>query len=362
MSATVDGPSSNSQRGQALTTSSQKSPTSRVRQLTEKYEVINVSGQCRIEGSSTVQEDPESNGLSRSSKTQSLVRNEGQAKSHSINGQNEFEAAAAIEVGRLSEMDWRSRGGRRWSPPAPLIKRLDSRLFQETSTITELENNSNSSYNSGLSRLLPANGDHPLLAAHEHVPERPEDEAAISASSKSDLQTLIDQHVTCLPVARLFDRDSAPLILPRVDAILEAFGGASRFTEDKLLPWGADERVGYDEWVSTRNRPQRRGRFRGLWLRLAKILSRRKSSTYVDLDKQSASESECDSTQLMPPFHLIPDSVTVTDLKRNRRKPAGFIGNWQDVWSAAINAVLAAAGSAKGIELTRVEMWRDLVQ
>lgn len=101
----------------------------------------------------------------------------------------------------------------------------------------------------------------------------------------------------------------------------------------------------------------------GRWRRAAQavrgIFTRRPQ--YVDLEKDKQIQRNETRSLLFPPMHLLPPHVTVTDLKLNRTTPSPLF-TVQSLLLKAINGVTAASGSAYGISLTTVELFRDLVQ
>lgn len=188
-----------------------------------------------------------------------------------------------------------------------------------------------------------------------------------TAVSSTTLDSQSTQSTTCLPAADLFDPHLAlPLVLPHVDRGLDELA-PTEFTplDSEDLPWGREERKGWEDWcgcvdTDRRKSTDARGRWWSRWLGV------KREKEYVDLDKAALDHNAKPSTTrerqlLLPPFHLLPANVTLTDLKLNKRKPDG-VATWQDLFGTSLNALMALAGSSWGVGMTTVEMWRDLMQ
>ncbi|ORY68070.1 hypothetical protein BCR35DRAFT_326470 [Leucosporidium creatinivorum] len=181
-----------------------------------------------------------------------------------------------------------------------------------------------------------------------------------SRTTASACQSTATQH---LPAAKLFAAGADPLVLPAVDQVLRVLGGAARFSQvdSPKLRWGQEEKRGWEEWV-------REGDKAGWWTRFTRAIGLGKSGgsrgSYDDLEKdhpELGGDEERERAQIFPPMHLLPPKMTVTDLKRNQLTPMAIVSLAAVVQNAA-NGVLAAAGSTYGVNLTTVEMFRDLMQ
>ncbi|BGP51645.1 hypothetical protein JCM10450v2_007595 [Rhodotorula kratochvilovae] len=202
----------------------------------------------------------------------------------------------------------------------------------------------------------------------------------------------------CIYAYELFARDADPLVLPELDAALDALGGAASFSpmpgpgaggpagggrDGKGEEWeleslekrgegkgeetvfgSALEREGWERWA--RGTPPSR------WARLVasvrRLVSRQSREAEDERDPLGAaacaaglSRDEYRRTLKFPPFHLLPTELTVTDLKANRRKPPPLM-SLQGLLLTASDGLLGAAGSSMGISLTTVEGLRDLMQ
>ena len=182
----------------------------------------------------------------------------------------------------------------------------------------------------------------------------------------------------------MFARKAEPLVLPGLDDVIDALGGAAQFTpmpalgdegmaakrESKL---GETERSDAFEMTATGGKLTRRSaEWQGWerWVRdgppqscwscfvnavLPFSRRRRSGSTGPSLD-EAAREAHLTTAQykrslILPPFHLLPPKVTGTDREANRRRPAPLV-TVQTVLNIVGNGILGAAGSSKGISLT----------
>lgn len=208
------------------------------------------------------------------------------------------------------------------------------------------------------------------------------------------LQTPPPPTTRSVPLHRVFARNAEPLVLPGLDEAIDALGGAAHFTPMPPLGTGRQfptvpkresgetdrsdafeltttggkvtrrsaEWQGWERWV--RDGPPSR------WSRIVRAVlpfswRRRSGSTDPSLD-EAAREAHLTTAQyrrslILPPFHLLPSQMTVTDLKANRRRPAPLV-TMQTVLKIVGNGILGAAGSSKGISLTTLEGLRDLMQ
>ena len=74
-------------------------------------------------------------------------------------------------------------------------------------------------------------------------------------------------------------------------------------------------------------------------------------------------EKQRESTRalILPPMHLVPPGLTVTDLKLNRTTARSIV-TLSALMSTLTDAIIAAEGSATGISLQTVESFRDIMQ
>lgn len=198
-----------------------------------------------------------------------------------------------------------------------------------------------------------------------------------------------------VPLYQVFARNAEPLVLPGLDEAIDALGGAAHFTPMPTLETGCEisnvakrasgetdrgdafemtatgdkltrrsaEWQGWERWVRDGPPPSRWSRFINAVLPFS--WRRRSGSTDPSLD-EAARQAHLTTAQykrslILPPFHLLPPRVTVTDLKANRRRPAPLV-TFQTVLKIVGNGILGAAGSSKGISLTTLEGLRDLMQ
>lgn len=178
-----------------------------------------------------------------------------------------------------------------------------------------------------------------------------------SSSSQATTHTIKN-----LPASTIFKSGAEKLILPDLDRYLDGikFHG---FTDPNIKGILSEtERESWEIWCKARKEEK------GWWSRLLS----RKSSTkgkYVDLEAEqgrlnfttanlSFAETKC---LIFPPMHLIPEDLTVTDLKTNRIKVPllGSLDSWLGI---AIDGVLAGEGSSLGLKFETVEIFRDLMQ
>ncbi|BGP20057.1 hypothetical protein JCM10213v2_008192 [Rhodosporidiobolus nylandii] len=181
-----------------------------------------------------------------------------------------------------------------------------------------------------------------------------------------------------IPAYKLFARDAEPLVLPDLDRVLEEMGGPAKLSPmpeslgvnekepdgeewemeqlEKGEPCGAEsdaegvfgseeEKAAWNEWV--------RGSPRGFWRRLHNRL--------FDRNAPSEAEEARRRALIFPPFHLLPASLTVSDLKANRRKAPALL-SFQSLLLTVSNGLLGAASSSMGISMTTIEGLRDLMQ
>lgn len=202
------------------------------------------------------------------------------------------------------------------------------------------------------------------------------------------LQTPSPPRTNSVPLYRVFARKAEPLVLAGLDEVIDALGGAAPFTPMpavrtgdeiwmggkrelgntersdafELTASGGKESVvtrsaewqGWERWVRDGPQPSRWSRFVNAVLPFSRR-RRHSGSTDPSLD-EAAREARLTTAQykrslILPPFHLLPPRVTVTDLKANRRRPAPLV-TFQTVLKIVGNGILGAAGSSKGISLT----------
>jgi hypothetical protein len=176
-----------------------------------------------------------------------------------------------------------------------------------------------------------------------------------------------------IPSATVFASDAEPLHLPRLDEYLVGISKVSRsyhfvstfpsaetsgskvdFSEpDKVL--GDKEREGWLLW------PKRPVPKWGLWARL-------QTHELGDKDVEEArpshpgSSSSNPSESIFPPFHLIPKSTGLADLKYNQATPPPFLSANSILGLAVDSFVIGFEGSDLGANLLRLETLRDLFQ
>ncbi|GAA5821147.1 hypothetical protein JCM11251_001986 [Rhodosporidiobolus azoricus] len=109
------------------------------------------------------------------------------------------------------------------------------------------------------------------------------------------------------------------------------------------------EREAWEQWL--------RGPSPSRWSRVKNLFIRRSPSSIAAASLAARKQRSL----IFPPFHLLPPSLTVTDLKANRHAPPPLI-SFQALVLKAANGVLGAAGSSYGLKLTSLEGLRDLMQ
>ncbi|GAA5904568.1 hypothetical protein JCM6882_004910 [Rhodosporidiobolus microsporus] len=226
------------------------------------------------------------------------------------------------------------------------------------------------------------------------VPPTPSAAYSTSASSGSSGAT------RAIPAWALFARDADPLVLPDLDRVLEELGGQADLTgmpdevgeEDRRRDQkGRRGEKGRDEEWELESLREKKGEkgdeerledahdaFDGVfgsslereawedwlrgpppsrWARLKAFLLRRSPSSLA----AAAAAARKQRSLIFPPFHLLPSSLTVTDLKANRHAPPPLV-SFQALVLKAANGLLGAAGSSYGLKLTSLEGLRDLMQ
>lgn len=194
-----------------------------------------------------------------------------------------------------------------------------------------------------------------------------------------------------VPLYRVFARKAELLVLPGLDEAIDALGGAARFTP--MPPLGTERKrsmearsesdpretgpsnpardsltrsaewQSWERWVRDGPPSSRWSRFVNAVLPISwRCRSRSADSSLAKAAREAhLTVAQYKRSLILPPFHLLPPKVTVTDLKANRRRPAPLV-TVQTVLKIVGNGILGAAGSSKGISLTTLEGLRDLMQ
>lgn len=149
-----------------------------------------------------------------------------------------------------------------------------------------------------------------------------------------------------LAAATVFNKNSAPLVLPHLDAYLDALPKPN-FTpiDQKGLLSTSEARV-WREWTRIERESEREHWYSG-WF---------KAKKYVDVEKQKFVNS--DKNLIFPPMNLIA-GTNLSDLRENKTVP---LFTSDTVYGILIDAILGGEGSNYGLSLTQIESFRDAVQ
>ncbi|KAM0756390.1 hypothetical protein T439DRAFT_308870 [Meredithblackwellia eburnea MCA 4105] len=182
-----------------------------------------------------------------------------------------------------------------------------------------------------------------------------------------------------LPASQLFKPGADPLILPHLDRYLDSLPEPVFSEVGTVL--SEQELEGWRKWVG--------GEKKSWWKFGEEKRKAGKKDGEKDVEKQAlaggvgegeleglgekrghsapsgttSSTTTSNSTRhlIFPPMHLIPPSVTVTDLKLNRHKSRPLI-TMAGLISSITDGVIAAEGSSYGIALQTIESFRDIIQ
>lgn len=167
-----------------------------------------------------------------------------------------------------------------------------------------------------------------------------------------------------LPAYTVFKPGSDPLLLPELDVYLDRLDKPVFSQPEKIL--SKEEKERWKEWV----RVAEPGFWAKTWGTMTGWSSGKKG--YTDLEKDSITEKFLQNPDLQisggdqkkfifPPMDMVPDGVTVTDLKQNRTTPPPFF-NKITLVSSAIDGIIGGEGSTYGITYENAESFRDLMQ
>lgn len=152
-----------------------------------------------------------------------------------------------------------------------------------------------------------------------------------------------------------FERGAKPLSLPDIDSFLESLASVSFTPIDEPGVLGSSEQDSWKLHVAPVPTSSTHGRIATLWARL------RRQHLYQSLDYEKATEATERKAKLFPPFHLVPDQLSVTDLKLNRWRPRSLT-TLSAVLGSTVDIMLGVEGSTIGISYTSLESIRDLAQ
>ena len=142
-------------------------------------------------------------------------------------------------------------------------------------------------------------------------------------------------------------RGAKPLNLPHLDLHLSSIPSPTFSDPEHLV--GPKERDAWDRWV--RGDPYAMGG-RSWW----RPWRRRRLKPTAELDRIASERS-----QIVPPMHLIPESLTLADLKLNQHKPVPLL-SLDTVVGVAIDGVLGAEGSSASLAFVEVARWRKCLR
>lgn len=316
---------------------------------------------------------------------------------------NPNESRLEVKETTVKEVDWRERATSfrphrpAPSPPSslPLLPvmtrtRDPSRVKEETNESREKEADSDPFIDtSPVYQLEPPSSLHALfIDPLSQIDDDDDDETPLVESTAAPLYDDLIPSLSRPPLATqssstttisslspvevspfdLFKSGAQPLILPRLDEYLNLLERPKFTSIDKKGLFSEAEQREWNEWIRGDQATKKRKWLDRFSFKFSpgfrlKRKEKQQSDKYEEIEDQASSTALIASTRssILPPMHLVPPNITVSDLKRNVHSPAPIL-TLDTALSIAIDGILGGEGSNYGISLAKVEVFRDLIQ